>query len=132
MIDNQSIIETGNGLCKSIEDLQKKARKLGIVRTGPLMRTDDSGKYRIEFQGTKQAGSYVEDRAAAQRLLSVMKWWVKDSEQPLTNVLRGAILLCNPGEPDVLVAIYFMYPDGRVVRHTVGTGRRQTVNWGTE
>lgn len=101
------------------------------TRTGPLMRTDDSGKYRVMFRDTKQAGSYVEDRAAAQRLLALMKWWVKD-EGALTEPMHGEVLLCNPGEPDVLVAIYVMHPTGRIVRYTCATNRRQTCDWGTE
>lgn len=32
MIDERTIFETGNALCKSIEDLQKEAEKLGIVK----------------------------------------------------------------------------------------------------
>lgn len=92
---------------------------------------DDSGKYRIQFNGYKSPGSYAEDRAAAQGLVRIMNWFVKDNG-PLTDAIHGELLLCNPGEPDVTVAIYVMYTSGRIMRKTTATGHRTTVCWGSE
>jgi hypothetical protein len=121
--DKQSILKSENELCTQVPELETFCRRKG-------MKLDDSGKYRIQFMDTKQPGSYVLDRSAAQALVRVMKWWVKDN--PQTDDLHAELLSCQPGEPDVLVAIYIRYTTGRIVRHTVATNRRQTVDWGSE
>lgn len=122
--DKQSILNSENELCKQVPELEKFMHRKG-------MRLDESGKYRIQFMDTKQPGSYLLDRSAAQALVRIMKWWVKDND-PQTDDLHAELMICQPGEPDVLVAIYVMHPTGRIVRHTVATNRRQTVDWGTE
>jgi hypothetical protein len=125
-LDDQSIIETGNALCKSIEELQEK-----VKHHFKGQKDDDSGKYRVQFNGSLSAGCYVEDRSAAQALTRIMTWFKKDND-PMTGAMHGELLVCQPGEPSVTVAIYTLYPTGRIVRYTVATQRRTTVNWGDE
>jgi hypothetical protein len=94
-------------------------------------RFDDSGRYRVTFKGLKQPGCYTQDRAAAQALMRTMKWWRKDNSHYEMPV-QGAILLCQPGEPDVLISSYTMFENGRIIRVTAATGRRSTCDWGDE
>lgn len=100
-------------------------------KTDDRRRLDDRGEYRVVFQGQLMPGSYVQDRAAAQGLIRIMTWYAKDNA-PLGYKVAGEIRACNPGEPQVLIALYTLYETGRIVRHTLATNRRQTVCWGTE
>jgi hypothetical protein len=88
-------------------------------------------KYRIIMHGAYIPGAYREDRTAAQALLRQLRWY--DTDNPVrTSPYCSSIVTCTPGEPDVIIATYFLFISGRIVRHVEASGRRQTCDWGRE
>jgi uncharacterized protein (DUF736 family) len=126
-VDKQSIIEAGNELCKHIEELEQHVHYNKRNKYPHL----NAGKYRIIFNGAKVGAAYGEDRTAAQGLLRLLRWY--DLDHPdRTGTFMTSIIVTQPGEPDTLIATYYLFPTGRIVRQVEQTQRRQTVDWGRE
>jgi hypothetical protein len=106
---------------KTYEELNELTRE-ALARLKPL------GKYRIIAMGGRLLFSdYKERDVCSLRLISLLRHYRYEHPERTTPEV-STLVIAQPGEPDVKVADYTLYPDGSIVRCDEATLKRLTID----
>jgi hypothetical protein len=117
--DIKRLCEKATG--KTYEELNELTKE-ALARLKPL------GKYRIIACGGRLLFSdYKERDVCSLRLIELLRRYRFEHPDRSTPEI-SCLIVAQPGEPDVKVADYFLYPDGSIVRCDEATMKRLTID----
>jgi hypothetical protein len=85
------------------------------------------GKYRILDRGRLLDRDYKEQDIASLQLIRLLRWYRREYPDRDAATI-SSLLIMQPGEPEVKVADYFLYPDGAIIRLDEKTQNRITID----